>query len=767
MKLISLTIKNFLSYGNEEQTLLFDQSGIMAITGNNGHGKSALLEAITWACWGQARKGQGTSKSDDMVMRLGSNEMFVSLVIQIKDMIYKIHRKCEKKNNRILSNLEIYSIINQEEKNLSFAHLKDTQTLINTILGIDYEMFINTVYVKQGASDEFSKKTPKERKDLLCTILKINVIENTRQKILEDIKKIIEKRDVLLQLENKLLSKKKDDELAHIVILKEQSFKIIGEKKQLLEKIEQEIELLLIQKKTISASSEAAQSKKNKENDDISHLYNQYIKKKFLYEQYKKNNHDLQLLQQSGPQNIKSINNLLEAKEIAEKKFENDMLALKKKREIIENETLSTLQKIIEEENEFLKQSEINHILLIEEKIHVLNVELHYMLTTIQTNECKLCKNKITDITLLETKYNNISTQKKSLQENVEHYKTHKNQILFQCKSRKIMIEKEKKEAIEKINEEIETISLLYKNQIKHIDNEITAYHAIHTIEAQKDIIQKSITIFLDEKHRNQCKEIIFAIYDHKKVITIHSNAIEKNNILLNTIQVEVETKNNVKKLLIDEILKEEREYQKLESWIIILTKQQEEEKNELKIIQNNIIDEEKSLRIKSNLANILSKNNLQAAIIEESIPIIEKEANVILSKLTHGNAKIYIESIRDLKSGNIKETLDIKIADHVGLRYYEFFSGGEAFRIDLAIRIALIKLLTQKSGNLIKTFIIDEGFGSQDNQNLELIIDMLHILQNEFDSIIIISHLQEMKEQFATQLFIEKTISGSHIYKL
>ena len=38
----------------------------------------------------------------------------------------------------------------------------------------------------------------------------------------------------------------------------------------------------------------------------------------------------------------------------------------------------------------------------------------------------------------------------------------------------------------------------------------------------------------------------------------------------------------------------------------------------------------------------------------------------IILQKLTNGSSKIYIESIKDLKSGSIKETLDIKIADHI-----------------------------------------------------------------------------------------------------
>ena len=42
-------------------------------------------------------------------------------------------------------------------------------------------------------------------------------------------------------------------------------------------------------------------------------------------------------------------------------------------------------------------------------------------------------------------------------------------------------------------------------------------------------------------------------------------------------------------------------------------------------------------------------------------------------------------------------------------------YSGGEAFRINFAIRIALSKLLARRAGAQLRTLFIDEGFGSQD----------------------------------------------------
>ena len=104
------------------------------------------------------------------------------------------------------------------------------------------------------------------------------------------------------------------------------------------------------------------------------------------------------------------------------------------------------------------------------------------------------------------------------------------------------------------------------------------------------------------------------------------------------------------------------------------------------------VLEEQKSDY--SLLATAWSKNGIQALLIEQAIPEIEQEANELLGRLSQNQAQVFIESQRDLKSGGVRETLDIKISDTMGVRPYEMFSGGEAFRIDFALRIAISKLL-------------------------------------------------------------------------
>ena len=55
-------------------------------------------------------------------------------------------------------------------------------------------------------------------------------------------------------------------------------------------------------------------------------------------------------------------------------------------------------------------------------------------------------------------------------------------------------------------------------------------------------------------------------------------------------------------------------------------------------------------------------------------------------------------------------ETLDIRISDSTGERPYENYSGGEKFRINFAVRLALSRILAHRSGARLRTLVIDEG---------------------------------------------------------
>ncbi|MBT3712483.1 MAG: SMC family ATPase, partial [Anaerolineae bacterium] len=118
----------------------------------------------------------------------------------------------------------------------------------------------------------------------------------------------------------------------------------------------------------------------------------------------------------------------------------------------------------------------------------------------------------------------------------------------------------------------------------------------------------------------------------------------------------------------------------------------------------------------------------------------------------------------KDAKREDMKETLDVQISDSAGVRDYEMYSGGEAFRVNFAIRLSLSKALAQRKGARLQTLIIDEGFGSQDAQGRQRLIEAINQVKDDFAKILVITHLESLKDAFPSQIIVEKGEMGSEI---
>jgi len=165
-------------------------------------------------------------------------------------------------------------------------------------------------------------------------------------------------------------------------------------------------------------------------------------------------------------------------------------------------------------------------------------------------------------------------------------------------------------------------------------------------------------------------------------------------------------------------------------------------------------------------LTAAFGKRGIQANIIESALPELEQYTNDILDRLTDGDLRVFIETTRQAKTKNASpiETLDIKISDSLGTRPLEMYSGGEAFRVSFALRIALSMLLVRRSGAELQTLIIDEGFGTQDAKGREKLVDAINAIKQDFDRILVITHIEELKEAFATRIEVYKTSEGSQL---
>jgi exonuclease SbcC len=158
-------------------------------------------------------------------------------------------------------------------------------------------------------------------------------------------------------------------------------------------------------------------------------------------------------------------------------------------------------------------------------------------------------------------------------------------------------------------------------------------------------------------------------------------------------------------------------------------------------------------------------RKGVQALLIEHALPEIEERANNLLERLTGGDMRIYFETQRKLKTRDaLAETLDIRIADKDGERPYSNYSGGEQFRINFAIRLALSQLLARRAGARLQTLVVDEGFGSQDPQGRQRLVEAINAVRDEFACILVITHIAELRDAFSTRIEIDKTLNGSTI---
>ena len=162
-------------------------------------------------------------------------------------------------------------------------------------------------------------------------------------------------------------------------------------------------------------------------------------------------------------------------------------------------------------------------------------------------------------------------------------------------------------------------------------------------------------------------------------------------------------------------------------------------------------------------LVQAFGKKGIQAMLIETAIPELETEANELLARMTDNQFHLAFETQRDTRRGDSTiETLDIRISDVLGTRDYAMYSGGEAFRINFAVRIALSKLLARRAGASLKTLVLDEGFGSQDGQGRDRVVEAINSIESDFERILVITHVEELKDVFGARIEVVKTPDGS-----
>ena len=169
-------------------------------------------------------------------------------------------------------------------------------------------------------------------------------------------------------------------------------------------------------------------------------------------------------------------------------------------------------------------------------------------------------------------------------------------------------------------------------------------------------------------------------------------------------------------------------------------------------------------LKVQEAVAKAFGRDGVPAMVLNGVVAELDLVVNDVLARLSGGTLSVRVETQREKKTGGTADTLEIVVSDGVTDRPYATFSGGERFKVDLALRVGLAKLLSRRSGTPIRTLAIDEGWGSLDAESVQAMVECLHTLAEDFDCLITISHVPAVAEAFATRLVVEKTPFGSTV---
>lgn len=999
---ISLKLRNFMSYGEDVPPLDFTAFDLACLSGQNGHGKSALLDAITWSLWGEARKARGRTSPDEDLIRIGARDMEVEFEFEVGGNRYRVIRRYSRRHHRRTSlELQVYSPNDNRWETLTGKTQHETQEKINSILRMDYETFIASSFILQGRADEFTRRPPGERKEILASILGLDHYdqlsdlarehqkkcadeEQIRMKELEGIDRELEELPTLKRMAEKLgkALEEVNEELQRVkseLNSKKDRLATLEERKRRLEDLKEQargiansLNEAIRQYKTWRKQYEDLLSLLSRESEIVSN----YLR----YQDALRMNNEL----------TEKLNKLMEVKERAQKveqiiektksELEKELAASRERRKELlreENEAMQWINRRAEiergyEELQALRQkdehmeevrkkdSQLRGVAMeIEVKIDSERQKLEMQLNSVrerykerelvagrrseyedeiarinkqisqlQEDERQLsalrsriadCERRLGELSVRRTQLENElketraklnllveSTEPRcpvcnspldearkgmlkaefesslgSIQRElevtvgeIEEVKGQRSELQSRCEELEERLKDmsalqeqlaRARASLEEANRAAEELENLareigelerrlkdgdfaaeLRDQLGAIEDELRrlGYDEIAHLQVKNAIKEKSVyevqmehlkqaeeklrevrdrlrevegrisglemklssgDFAHDERKqleelRRQIKELGYDKSEHDRVRKLQKDLEGYVGLYQRLMQAKDEKPKLESQLegLRQSIKNERKRYEDLRAQIERLGKEVEEipqVRRSVEVLERNLAEiEEKRSKLERErgeiegrisrcnelrqrrgeieqdlerirherdiyglLAQIFGKDGIQAVIIGNAIDELEEEANNLLKELTHGKASVAFELQRETKGGAVRETLDIKVSDELGTRPYELFSGGESFRIDFAIRVALAKLLAKRAGTKVRFLVIDEGFGSQDSDGLKQLVEAIYGIRGDFDKILVVTHLEHLKDSFPVRIEVTK----------
>lgn len=182
MRPLRLELEGFGSY-RLPQNVSFDDLSLFAIAGPTGAGKTLLLDAITYALYGQtARLG---NRGLDVLISPGAERLLVALEFEgATGGVHRVLRTAERKaSGSVVRNTVVERLdeIAKWRRLPESERLREADALLESIIGLDYDAFSRAVLLPQGRFDQFLHGDASKRRELLKTLLGLGRLDDMRE----------------------------------------------------------------------------------------------------------------------------------------------------------------------------------------------------------------------------------------------------------------------------------------------------------------------------------------------------------------------------------------------------------------------------------------------------------------------------------------------------------------------------------------------------------------------------------------------------------
>ena len=847
-----------MSYRENVPELDFSGVHVACLCGDNGHGKSALLDAITWCLWGRAR-GQ---VQDDLVS-YGAEEARVALEFLARGSRYRavrMRRRAGGRRQQGSTVLELRAINDYggDAQPISGNTVRETQAKIEQLVGMDYETFINSAFLLQGRADEFTNKTPAERKTVLASILGLEAYEGFQARARE---RVGEKRSEADRLAGGLAqmqaemegmgepgkelegvkrrlvgiggqldrSRKTAEELrARVAVfqglereleerqgqfrLVEQDMAQIGADIADIEARIKEHEALAARGEDIEAGVERLQRARNR----FAELETARQRYEALREE---RNEQARIVEIEGTQLESEVRQLghrvkeelgpaAAAEPLIVAELEEVRGELAGKSAVEENlaemrSRAGGLATGIGEAQSLAARYESEGAQL-REKLHLLNG------ADAEGAVCPLCLSPLGEDScqrLAETYDREIREKRdlyrsnreylqglegekagleKELADREQAHVKEVNQLRERAAKAETRLQAAKEAGVERSRVEGRLRELAgrleaggfaeeARRRVAELEGEMRALGFDE--ESYREAYQLTEKLRPFDQLKARLDQALAQLPNEERARGQSVELLKRKGEELQGLQGQIgqaraamEEKPEVEARLAEAaqaVVELEREQQAalaargmLEGRVNRL----EQLERDTEQGRGRLAQAQEEQGVYQELVNAFGRQGIQAMLIETMVPRLEEESNILLGRMTDNRMHVKLETQRERRSGSGEpiETLEINVSDELGSRSYEMYSGGEAFRVNLALRIALSRVLSQRTGAPLPTLFIDEGFGTQDASGRERILDVISAIEDDFDKIIVITHLDDLKDMFPVRIEVQKDANGS-----